>query len=87
MIKPIAHTIKEACTVSRTGKTTLYSAIRRKELVARKLGKKTLILEDDRGAGSNSCRRSPTSNKKISPGEVLQHFAGAHRKPQPEKKG
>lgn len=44
---PIALTIKEACLVSRTGKTTLYGAIRRKELVARKLGKKTLILEGD----------------------------------------
>lgn len=47
MSTPIAYTIKEACTVSRTGKTTLYSAIRRGDLVARKLGKKTLILEDD----------------------------------------
>jgi excisionase family DNA binding protein len=47
MSKPFAHTIKEACTVSRTGRTTLYGAIRRQELVARKLGKKTLILEDD----------------------------------------
>jgi excisionase family DNA binding protein len=47
MSKTIAHTIKEACTLSRTCRTTLYGAIRHKELVARKLGKKTLILEDD----------------------------------------
>jgi excisionase family DNA binding protein len=47
MSQPIAYTIKEACTASRTGRTTLYSAIRRKDLVARKLGKKTLILEED----------------------------------------
>lgn len=47
MSKPIAYTIKEACMVSRTGKTTLYGAIRRRELVARKLGKKTLILEEE----------------------------------------
>ena len=47
MSNPIAYTIKEACVVSRTGKTTLYGAIRRGELVARKLGKKTLILEPD----------------------------------------
>jgi excisionase family DNA binding protein len=47
MSQPIAYTIKEACTVSRTGRTTLYSAIRRRDLVARKLGKKTLILEED----------------------------------------
>lgn len=43
----IAYTIKEACAVSRTGKTSLYAAIRRGELIARKLGKKTLILEGD----------------------------------------
>lgn len=47
MSTPIAYTIKEACTASRTGRTTLYGAIRRGELVARKLGKKTLILEND----------------------------------------
>ncbi len=47
MSTTIAYTIKEACTASRAGRTTLYGAIRRGELVARKLGKKTLILEDD----------------------------------------
>ena len=47
MSTPIAYTVKEACSLSRTGKTTLYGAIRRGELVARKLGKKTLILEGD----------------------------------------
>lgn len=47
MDAPIAYTVKEACEASRTGKTTLYAAIRRGELVARKLGKKTLILEGD----------------------------------------
>ncbi len=47
MSTPIAFTVKEACAVSRTGKTTLYGAIRRGDLVARKLGKKTLILEGD----------------------------------------
>jgi len=47
MSTPIAYTVKEACAASRTGKTTLYGAIRRGDLVARKLGKKTLLLEDD----------------------------------------
>lgn len=47
MSTPIAYTVKEACAVSRAGKTTLYGAIRRKELVARKRGRRTLILEDD----------------------------------------
>jgi excisionase family DNA binding protein len=44
---PIAYTVKEACEISRAGRTTLYAAIRRGELVARKLGKKTLILDQD----------------------------------------
>ncbi len=47
MNSPIALTIKEACTVARIGRTTLYGAIRRGDLVARKLGKKILILEAD----------------------------------------
>lgn len=47
MSTPIAYTVKEACAVCRTGKTTLYGAIRRGELVARKLGKKTLILDEE----------------------------------------
>ena len=47
MSTQIAYTIKEACTVSRAGRTTLYGAIRRGDLIARKLGKKTLILEDE----------------------------------------
>jgi excisionase family DNA binding protein len=44
---PIAYTVKEACVHSRAGKTALYAAIRRGELVARKRGAKTLILEED----------------------------------------
>ncbi|MDO8874636.1 MAG: helix-turn-helix domain-containing protein [Pseudolabrys sp.] len=44
---PFAYTVKEACEISRAGRTTLYAAIRRGELVARKRGTKTLILEQD----------------------------------------
>lgn len=47
MPQPLCYTIAEACVLARTGRTTLYQAIRRKELVARKLGKKTLILQED----------------------------------------
>ena len=47
MRTPLAYTVKEACACSRAGKTTLYAAIRRGELVARKLGSKTLILAED----------------------------------------
>jgi len=47
MSTPIAYTVKEACAVSRVGKTSLYGAIRRGDLIARKLGFKTLICADD----------------------------------------
>lgn len=47
MSTPKANTIKDVCAASRAGKTTVYAAIRRGDLVARKLGKKTLILEED----------------------------------------
>jgi len=45
MSQPLCYTVAEACVLARTGRTTLYQAIRRNELVVRKLGKKTLILD------------------------------------------
>jgi excisionase family DNA binding protein len=44
---PLALTIAEACAASRSGRTTIYEAIKRGELVARKRGRKTLILPED----------------------------------------
>ena len=42
-----ALTIPEACAASRIGRTNIYRAINEGRLVARKLGKKTLILRSD----------------------------------------
>jgi excisionase family DNA binding protein len=42
-----ALTIPEACAASRIGRTKIYEAINEGRLVARKLGKKTLILRSD----------------------------------------
>ena len=47
MTSPIAFTIAEACAIARAGRTSLYEAIRTGALVARKRGRKTLILPDD----------------------------------------
>jgi excisionase family DNA binding protein len=47
MIDAEALTIPEACAVSRIGRTKIYQAINEGRLVARKLGKKTLILPGD----------------------------------------
>jgi excisionase family DNA binding protein len=47
MTAPLAYTISEACTVARAGRTSVYEAIRDGALIARKRGRKTLILAND----------------------------------------
>ena len=42
-----AHTILETCALTGLGRDTIYTAIRDGDLVARKLGRRTLITDDD----------------------------------------
>jgi excisionase family DNA binding protein len=47
MNQTLAYTIAEACAVARTGRTSIYEAIKAGDLVARKRGRRTVILPDD----------------------------------------
>ena len=47
MNAPLAFSIAEACAVARAGRTAIYQAIKDGDLVARKRGRRTVILCDD----------------------------------------
>jgi len=42
-----AHTITQACALTGIGRDTIYALIRSGKLTARKLGRRTLITDDD----------------------------------------
>ena len=45
-----AHNISEVCALARASRTVVYEAIKTGELVARKRGRRTVILSDDLSA-------------------------------------
>ena len=47
MNTPLAYSIAEASEVSRIGRTSIYEAINSRDLIARKNGRRTVILADD----------------------------------------
>jgi len=47
MQSQMLHTIPEACSLTHTGRTSLYVAIRSGDLRAVKRGRRTLVLDED----------------------------------------
>jgi excisionase family DNA binding protein len=65
---PLALGIAEASSVARIGRTTLYAAIKSGELRARKVGKRTLILQQDLVEWLNSRPSLPVNSPTRSTG-------------------
>jgi excisionase family DNA binding protein len=78
MNSPLAFTISEACVVARAGRTSLYEAIRDGALIARKRGRKTLILADDL---RNWIERLPAIESKTTDRADVKAAADARARP------
>ncbi len=46
-LEPLAYTIEEFCLVAKVGRTTVYKEIAAGRLIARKVGRRTIILPSD----------------------------------------
>ena len=46
-LEPLAYTIDELCIVAKVGRTTVYKEIAAGRLIARKVGRRTIILPSD----------------------------------------
>jgi excisionase family DNA binding protein len=44
---PLAHSIEEVAKLANCGRTTVYAAINFRTLTARKIGRRTIILDED----------------------------------------
>jgi excisionase family DNA binding protein len=62
MDSKLAYSIDETSQISNTGRTAIYDAINRGELVARKRGTRTLILSEDLKAWLERLPKLKTSN-------------------------
>jgi excisionase family DNA binding protein len=45
--RPIAHSIEDTAQHAKCGRTTIYAAIKAGKLKARKIGRRTIILDED----------------------------------------
>ena len=46
-LEPLAYTIEELCLVAKVGRTAVYKEIAAGRLIARKVGRRTIILHSD----------------------------------------
>lgn len=58
LARKLAHSIDGACEAADVGRTSVYEAIREGNLVARKLGRRTIILDADLRAWLESLPRA-----------------------------
>ena len=75
-MEQLALTVAEACAAARIGRTTLYEAIKRGDLVAAKYGRKTLIRVDDLRSW---LARLPTIGPNAAPTSAPDHRGGQRR--------
>ena len=47
MNTPLAYSIEQACEIANIGRTSIYDAIKSSKLIARKNGRRTVILAED----------------------------------------
>jgi Helix-turn-helix domain len=76
-LDPLAYGIPEACTVSCLGRTSLYAAIRSGDLVARKIGRRTVITADDLKSWLNNRPSAREERKSVT--ATPTEFAGRGR--------
>jgi hypothetical protein len=84
VMEPLAFSIPQACEASCSGRTKIYEAINAGELIARKRGKRTLILAEDLQRWVKSL---PQMKVKHTEEGGVHADAGAHENHAQESKG
>lgn len=79
-IEPLAYTVTEACAAARISRTSLYKAIAEGKLIARKRGRRTVILASDLRSFSETLPIIQPRNRTQQAGETPEGSANSARK-------